>query len=238
MEKIKGILFDKDGVLVDFEKTWVNVLFDLAKFLSNLDSALEARLLSSAGFDAKKNTFTSGSIWAAGNTNDLVTVWEEYCTDYSREQLILQINTRCMNVTPVALFGMEQLQLLFSWCKKQDLVLGVATNDLESSAVNSMKLFGLYNDLSIIIGYDTVDHPKPAPDPLNFFCRHCELFSQEVLVIGDNVHDMQMAKTGKAGLKLGVLSGNSTLSHLDPYADYVLNNVLDLPEFLSSNKLV
>ncbi len=232
MRKIKGILFDKDGVLVDFDKTWVSVLLALARQLANSDRHLEKILLRSAGYDSDKNEFLPGSVWGAGNTNDLVAIWKTHLSDHSQSQLTQHIDTNCLNVEPVALFDLNRLQNLFSWCRQQNMQLGIATNDVQLSAVNTMKQFGLHNDLSIIIGYDSVDNPKPAADPVLLFCEHCEVQSQEVLVVGDNVHDLQMANAGNVALKVGVLSGNSKYQDLKPYADVILENVLELPDLL------
>ncbi len=86
--------------------------------------------------------------------------------------------------------------------------------------------------------YDSVDNPKPAADPVVLFCENCKVHSQEVLVVGDNVHDLQMARTGNVALKVGVLSGNSEYQDLKPYADFVLDSVLELPDLLRTQNLI
>jgi phosphoglycolate phosphatase len=53
-------------------------------------------------------------------------------------------------------------------------------------------------------------------------------------MVGDNRHDLEMARAGGAGLAIGVLSGTGTLETLAPIADVVLDSVADLPGFLAS----
>jgi phosphoglycolate phosphatase len=53
-------------------------------------------------------------------------------------------------------------------------------------------------------------------------------------VIGDNPHDLEMARSARAGAAIGVLSGNSGMDDLAPLADVVLDSVCDLPDWLLS----
>ncbi len=56
---IAGVLFDKDGVFVDFEKTWTPALKAIAADAANGDKSLEMRLLDVAGFDSHADTFSA-----------------------------------------------------------------------------------------------------------------------------------------------------------------------------------
>jgi phosphoglycolate phosphatase len=52
-------------------------------------------------------------------------------------------------------------------------------------------------------------------------------------MVGDNRHDLEMARTGACGLAIGVLSGTGTRQSLEKIADVVLDSVADLPAFLA-----
>ena len=56
----------------------------------------------------------------------------------------------------------------------------------------------------------------------------------EIVVIGDNRHDLEMARSAGAGAAIGVLSGNSGRDDLAPLADAILASVRDLPAWLRS----
>jgi phosphoglycolate phosphatase len=53
-------------------------------------------------------------------------------------------------------------------------------------------------------------------------------------VIGDNPHDLEMARSAGAGVAIGVLSGTGTPEALAPLADHVLDSVCDLPAWLDA----
>jgi phosphoglycolate phosphatase len=56
----------------------------------------------------------------------------------------------------------------------------------------------------------------------------------EVAVVGDNTHDLEMARAAGAGWAIGVLSGNSDREHLEPHADVILAGVTNLTGWLDS----
>ncbi|MDN8660439.1 HAD hydrolase-like protein, partial [Staphylococcus aureus] len=82
-------------------------------------------------------------------------------------------------------------------------------------------------------GYDAVANPKPAPDVVIAFCDLTGLKPSEIAMVGDNRHDLDMARAGGCGLAVGVLSGTGTRESLAPLADVVLASVADLPAFLA-----
>ncbi len=235
---LKGIVFDKDGVLVDFDRTWVTMLLDMAREWAGGDEEKNRHLLTSAGYDAATNSFFSGSVWAAGNTDDLVEVWDQTGDAYEQEKLAKFIDLRCVECEIIPLFPPPELQGLFGGLTGRGLKLGLTTNDGEASAVRTMDAFGLAPFLSRIIGYDSVVNPKPAADPVFEFCDHCELESAQMAVVGDNVHDMEMAAAAGVAVRIGVLSGNSIAADLRPHADFLLDSVMDLPQLLTNEKLI
>ena len=59
---------------------------------------------------------------------------------------------------------------------------------------------------------------------------------EAIAVIGDNRHDLEMARSAGAGAAIGVLSGNGGRADLAPLADAVLDSVRDLPAWLASRR--
>ena len=81
-------------------------------------------------------------------------------------------------------------------------------------------------------GYDAVANPKPAPDTVVSFCDLTGLKPVEIAMVGDNRHDLEMARAGGCGLAVAVLSGTGTRESLTPLADVVLDSVAELPAWL------
>ncbi|CDX37018.1 Phosphoglycolate phosphatase [Mesorhizobium plurifarium] len=234
MADIKGILFDKDGTLVDFNATWLGIADFMAMDAAEGDRWKADRLLAAAGFDFATKRFKPDSIFASGSNMDVVELWfprlsdEDQLLAVSRFNEITSVQGSSM---AVALPGIiDSLRTLH----KQSYRLGVATNDSTSGAEKTLATLGVAQLFEAAFGYDAVASPKPAPDTVVAFCDLTGLKPGEIAMVGDNRHDLEMARAGGCGLAVGVLSGTGTRDSLAPMADVVLDSVADLPDFLAA----
>jgi phosphoglycolate phosphatase len=115
--------------------------------------------------------------------------------------------------------------------------MGVATNDATAAAIAAMAALGLADLLPHVFGYDSVPNPKPAPDSVFAFAETVGVRPHEVVVVGDNRHDMEMARAARA-TAVGVLTGNSSLHDLAPLADVVLPSIRELPAWLAASEAI
>ena len=231
---IRGILFDKDGTLIDFPSTWEPVLRALALEFAEGDRPRADELMVAAGYDHGLRRFKPGSVWAAGNTLDLVTVWLPDAPDSERSGLARRIDDFCEAMAPDSAVPVTDLVSLFGRLQHGGFCLGVATNDVTRSALATMERLGVAGMLVAILGYDSVARPKPAADMVMAFCAAAAIEPGEVAVVGDNLHDLVMARAAGAALAIGVLSGNGTRGDLGPHADHIIGSIEDLPPLLQS----
>lgn len=229
---IRGILFDKDGTLVDFQKTWHAIGDRLALEAAGGDRSRADDLMDLAGYDAAAGRFRGDSVFAAGTNADIVALWYAAAPLHERQARVTQFDritaeegARCA----VALDGvLDALRLLAG----QGIALGVATNDSEGGARQTLAALGVAELFTAAYGYDSVARPKPAPDAVHAFCALTGLAPTEIAMVGDNRHDLEMARAGGVGLSVGVLSGTGTRERLAPLADVVLASVAELPAYL------
>ncbi|MET3578466.1 phosphoglycolate phosphatase [Mesorhizobium robiniae] len=234
MAEIKGILFDKDGTLVDFNATWLGVADFMAMDASEGDRWKADRLLAAAGFDFTTKRFKPDSIFASGSNMDVVELWFPRLSDEDQMLAVARFNEITSaqgSAMAVALPGIvETLGVLH----RKSYRLGVATNDSTSGAEKTLLTLGVAQLFDAAYGYDAVANPKPAPDTVLAFCDLTGLKPAAIAMIGDSRHDLEMARVGGCGLAIGVLSGTGTRQSLSPVADVILDSVADLPAFLSA----
>jgi len=229
---IRAILFDKDGTLIDFPATWVPVLKTLSAQFAGDDEARALDLMTIAGFDIDEERFLPGSIWAAGNTLDLVRAWQPEASAAEQAATARWIDDYNTSVAAESASPIVDLAELFDELSLLGLAFGIATNDVERSAKATMGQLGVAHRLAAILGYDSVERPKPAGDMVDAFCAVARVQPGEVAVVGDNLHDIEMARASGAGLAIGVLTGNCAAADLEPHCDHVLASVADLPGLL------
>ncbi|MDA4636691.1 hypothetical protein NZA98_37345, partial [Escherichia coli] len=70
--EIRAILFDKDGTLVDFNRTWFGITMELAHKAADGDVDRARALVEAGGYDWEMERFRGGSVVAAGTINDIV----------------------------------------------------------------------------------------------------------------------------------------------------------------------
>ena len=75
---------------------------------------------------------------------------------------------------------------------------------------------------AFVAGYDGGHGDKPAPGLVLAFAAQCGLGTDEIAVVGDTPHDMEMARNAGAGLAIGVLTGSGNVSALAPLAHHVI----------------
>ncbi|ESX88134.1 HAD family hydrolase [Mesorhizobium sp. LNJC405B00] len=231
---IKGILFDKDGTLVDFNATWLGIADFMAMDAAEGDRWKADRLLSAAGFDFVAKRFKPDSIFASGTNMDVVELWFPRLSDEDQMLAVARFNEITSVQGSSMAVALPGVVAALTALHKRSYRLGVATNDSTAGAEKTMVTLGVAQLFTAAYGYDAVANPKPAPDTIVAFCDLTGLKASEIAMVGDNRHDLEMARAGGCGLAVGVLSGTGTRESLSAIADVVLDSVADLPDFLSA----
>ena len=90
--QIAGILFDKDGTLLDFDASWGPVNREVALMAADGDQALADRLLSVCGMDPLSGAIVPDSLFAAGNTLEIAEGMINAGSPYMVEALVPKID--------------------------------------------------------------------------------------------------------------------------------------------------
>ena len=229
LSAIRGILFDKDGTLIDFNRTWFGIVMALARRAASGDEQTARDLVEAGGYDWQQQRFLGGSVVAAGTIADLVDLWHPGLEAGSQRERIASYDSFAVEEGARRAAGMDGLYPTLTALVGQGFLLGIATNDSEAGARATAAALGLTELFSKIIGYDSVARAKPYPDQLALFATSTGLPVQAIAMVGDNTHDLEMAHAAGAGLAIGVLSGNSTRADLSSRADIILDSIADLP---------
>jgi phosphoglycolate phosphatase len=232
--RFRGILFDKDGTLLDFEATWAPLFHALALELAEGDPAAARNLLLAGGIDAQTGRVRAGSVLGAGTTHDLVRLWFPSLSGASFQAMAGRIDARFRAHGETSSVAVPALLATLATLDSAGYAMGVATNDGTKAARSAIRSVGAEAFLRHVYGYDCVARPKPAADIVYAFAEAIGALPAEIVVVGDNLHDVAMARAAGAGAALGVLSGNASREELAPHADAVLSGIHDLPRWLDA----
>lgn len=224
---ISGILFDKDGTLLDYARSWVPVNYELARIAAGDDAALARRLLLAGGMDPDTGHVLPDSLLAAGNTVEIAEGFVAAGAPFTVDALTTHFDglfassaDRAVAVTDLAAF--------FAAMHARGYWLGVASSDNEASIRATARRFGFDGYLHYVAGYDSGFGTKPEPGMVLGFCAATGLQPHEIAVVGDNNHDLHMGRSAGAGLTIAVLTGTGSRLSLSEASDYCLNDITEL----------
>jgi phosphoglycolate phosphatase len=206
---LRGILFDKDGTLVDFDRTWGPAAHAVMVALSGGDrDRLEALMRVSHYVEAERR-FAATSPLIAGSSAGYGPLWAEVL-GRPAGPVHLRVETG------------------------GGYALGIATNDAEASARAQCAALGLTPHMAFVAGYDSGHGAKPEPGMVTAFADHLGVAPSRIAMVGDSPYDLIAARAAGA-VAIAVLSGPTGRDAHDamaPLADHVLDSVADLPALL------
>lgn len=227
---IKGLLFDKDGTLFDFQTSWGGWAHELITTLAEGDGARFDRLTEVLGYDAQNRVFYPHSLVIAGTARDQAMALAPHVPsrDLAALELWLAEAARSAAMVPAV-----PLRPLLDGFLQQGYALGIATNDAEAAARRQLELAQITDLFGYIAGYDTGHGAKPHPGMCLGFARAMDLDPAACVMIGDSLHDLEAGRA--AGMRVvGVLTGVALEADLAPHADIVLRDIGALPGWLAS----
>lgn len=238
---IKGILFDKDGTLIDFFSLWqpaiIPVLNQLIKDYHLYPSDIYLEQLSDAiGFHNGEVDPEGASAWKPYQliAEDLGEIIEKEVKDLDYNLLTQRLQdyfTDAVHVSMSDIPTFTDTRKLFDKLKRMDIAIGIVTTDTFLSTWKTMEDLGLDHFISFVGTSDNSRPIKPNPELLYQAARLWGCDSSEIIVVGDTPNDMRFANNGRA-IGVGVTSGTGNLFSLAEYTSYVIPTVAELVPLL------
>ncbi|MDT4762399.1 HAD family hydrolase [Sphaerochaeta sp. PS] len=241
-DKLKGIIFDKDGTLFDYAQVWAEVLSEavntaFAEMGKKEHKPAQKAMLRLMGIDDDGKTLAKGLVFTH-KKRVIIKRYLLYCIRY-RINAIKTFRVYQQNIKNSELLVSERLktldfslqQALFTKLKENGYRIGVITSDTTSSSKVFLKLMGLDGMIDFLSARDSQYSKKPHPQSFEAFCDNFGLLSEEVAMVGDTETDMFLAKKAKAGYTIALLSGSNNRKLLRRLADVVYKDI----SFLSND---
>ncbi len=227
--KAVGILFDKDGTLLDFEATFGPAFAAVARELAGGDEVKAGEMSSAAGFDLATGRFMPGSIAIAGTSNDLASIVAPFVGGPIDPALARRIDDMFVQHTRSTAAAFDGVDDVLTGLRTMGLNLGIATNDSEEGARAHAEIAGIHGHFTYFAGYDSGHGAKPGPGMVLAFAEHCASLPSQIVMVGDTLHDLHAARAAGA-VAVAVTTGLALREELAPHADYVIDNLVELAD--------
>jgi len=228
--KIKAILFDKDGVLVNFQQTYGIATREIMARLSDGDNRVLDNLADDIGFELASNHIDPLSPLVGGCAQDICAVWAHVLNRPNDRAFQVKIDAMFKVLTEANVVLIEGVATVLA-ALEPDYHMGIATNDTEACATAQLTFADVIKHFGFLSGYDSGHGPKPGTGMATAFMQEFELSPHEVVMVGDSAHDMHFARDAGM-LAIGVATGPLSADELEKRADVMLLKLDELPGFL------
>lgn len=209
---VRAIIFDLDGTLVDSAehlRTALNVMLNELDLRSIASDEIKAMI-----GDGVASLVERALIAANGDSAQAAALLPRFLEIYQANPATL---TRCY---PGVVETLETLRL--GKCR-----MAVVTNKPVNATKAILKALFLEEFFAVVVGGDSLKERKPHPGPLLEAARQLGLNADQLLMVGDNIHDIEAARAAGMGC-IGVSYG---YHHRPPYefdADLLIDRFDDL----------
>lgn len=215
MEKLKNLIFDFDGTLVD---TAPLIIATMQAAIKELELPVKSDAECRATIGLRLEEIPS-VLWP-----DIKDLSATYAATYRRifDELKRPLNVECF---PGVDAGLRKLHA-------HGHRIAIASSRSHKSLDEYVTEFGWGDMLDAVIGGNDVVHGKPAPDAVLAICKRCEWRPDECLVTGDATYDILMGKNAGTAT-CGVTYGNQTREQLlTAKPDFIVDEFSELVDRL------
>ena len=229
MNALRAILFDKDGTLVDFDRTWGPAAGAVMARLAAGDPAALAGLHAVSHYVAERRHFPQSSPLIAGSSRQFGPLWAGVLGRPAGEAFFAEIDELFIAEGQAHLAPLGRPREALGRLSRLGLQLGIATNDSERNARIQAEILGLSDLLAAVYGHDSGYGSKPAPGMVLAFAELTGLPLPDIALVGDTHHDLMTARAAGARAIL-VRSGPGPIDDFAGEADLVVDDVGALAE--------
>ncbi|GIN72520.1 haloacid dehalogenase [Bacillus sp. J14TS2] len=235
---IDGILFDKDGTLINFRSlwvTWADKLIDNIVSAAQLSAKDKEALAHSIGFDVNSEKWDPKGPLCIGSLDDLIAILSFHLYQKGmpwNEAVEIVINTYGKvdknHRWDKEIQSITGLRHFLNQAKECDIKLGVITSDNHDQAVQHLNALQLDSYFGSVIGHDQVERGKPFPDMAELACHQLGIRLDQTIVVGDSDGDMILGKKVNAVASVGIVTEPSIGADHLINADHIIRSYQDI----------
>jgi len=200
---IKGILFDKDGTLLEFHATQHYIYATLLACLRD-DYQVPDQLMQqlSEGLGHLPDGLTPDSPLQFSTNRQIAQALFDTCQSYAEERRwqrrfdtndLLELIDQLSLGDDVPYVALPHVPETLSYLRRKDYRLGVATVDTLTATVAGLKKTGIFEYFDYL-GTGEDSRPKPHTSLADGFYSQCGILPSELLIVGDGANDMEFAR--------------------------------------------
>lgn len=238
--RIKGIVFDKDGTLLDYESCWYPVTLAAIEYVAARHPGAE---VCREGIKQRLGLLSDGTMDIDGphrmglHPEIAMAFLDEYAEwgiEYDRDTLIgevadsFRLSLPVGKVVPIC----DNMRELLISLKDSGIKLGLITSDTVHGARHTLGLLGIADLFDLLLVNNGEHPPKPDPAYMRVFERKTGLSPDEILMVGDTFSDIDFGINAGTHT-LGVAKSDKNREKLATRAEYTAYDVSEIFDVLA-----
>lgn len=212
MSKIKTMLFDLDGTLIDT----VGIILDTFRDAFNL--YLPEVTIS----DQEMTTFLGQTLFQT---------FGYYTDDEKVTEIVKFYRKRSEEKIKEGLKAYPYAEETLKYLKQKKIQVGIVTSKMREIATSHLKITKLYDYIDGMIGYEDVKEHKPYPEPIEKALVLFNAKKSSTIYVGDHENDMIAAK--KAGVMTCAVTYSRRIKEmLQTQPDFVVDDLSQLKDLI------
>lgn len=229
---MEWILFDKDGTIIYFDRSWMKIGLQLVDdFMEVYQNEIGDREAAYAYLGVVDGEIQPGTIMASGALDEMVRAFCDIAgqdvTGWAQSRSQTLVDNRVPENVLV-----EGIEETLETLKRQGYKMGIVTSDSKKGVDQFLEITKFDHFFDVVISTEANAVEKPNPEVLNPLFDHYDVAPQDVVIVGDTANDMQTGVNAKLGLKIAVLTGVG-LEQEFTNADYIVETANDIVEIIN-----
>ena len=233
---IDVIAFDKDGTLIDFHTMWgEKAVSAVEAVLTRLgyDPGLENALYKALGYDPESGITASGAplaIVPLAKTDIIMStvLYQSGLPWHEAERVILDTFSPVMSSGPTeeSVRPLGNVRGAIESLNTKGIRTVVVTTDNRIPTLQVLSMLNVKEYFDVIYCGDDHELPqKPSPQVLHHVAELCSVDTTRIMMVGDTVADLAMARAANAGAKVGVIGGATEHDVLSKWSDALISSI-------------
>ncbi|ATH60996.1 MULTISPECIES: HAD family hydrolase [Staphylococcus] len=228
---MKWILFDKDGTIIYFDRSWMKIGLQLVEdFMEKYKEDINNIDESYAYLGVVDGEIQPGTIMASGALDEMVKAFCKIANQDVTQWAQQRSQTLVDNRVPENVL-VEGINETLETLQQRGYKMGIVTSDSKKGVEQFLEYTQFERFFDIVISTEADAVEKPNPEVLNSLFYRYEVDPKDVAIVGDTANDIQTGVNAQLGLKIAVLTGVG-LEEEFAKADYIFDNVNDIVDVL------
>ncbi|NWK83581.1 HAD family hydrolase [Staphylococcus sp. GSSP0090] len=229
---MKWILFDKDGTIIYFDRSWMKIGLQLVEdFMDEYDQAIDDKPAAYAHLGVVDGEIQPGTIMASGALDEMVQAFCDIAGQDVTKWAQNRSQTLVDNRVPENVL-VEGIEDTLKRLKDQGYKMGIVTSDSKKGVEQFLENTQFNHFFDVIISTEANAVEKPNPEVLNPLFNQYDVAPEDVVIVGDTANDIQTGVNAQLGLKVAVLTGVGLTEEFTK-ADYIVETANEIVDILN-----